>query len=125
MRGANKAGNGEEETDERAYRLDARRIRTDESGARTLRRSGRGPRPPLYLDRSGKPGITPTGTASICSCTGMWRRAGSWCRYEGILPTLSLSRYSQRESRRWRRSTSASARNSVMALVGDAVELLL
>src|SRR6266699_1507901 len=83
---------------------------------------------PLFspaVPTSAKPGNTPTGTASICSCTGMWRRAGSWCRYEGILPTLSLSRYSQRESRRWRRSTSGSARNSVMALVGDAVELLL
>ena len=22
---------------------------------------------------------TPIGTASICSCIGMWRRAGSWC----------------------------------------------
>ena len=58
---------------------------------------------------SAKPGITPTGTASTCSSTGMWRRAGSWCGYEGIPPTRSLLRSSQPESRRWRRSTSGSA----------------
>jgi hypothetical protein len=49
---------------------------------------------------SAKLGTTPTGTASICSSTGMWRKAGSWCGYKGTPPTLSLSRCSQPEARR-------------------------
>ena len=38
--------------------------------------------------------------AALSACIGMWRRAGSWCRYERTPPTLSLSRCSQPEARR-------------------------
>src|SRR5258706_3053479 len=35
---------------------------------------------------SAKLATTPGGMASICSCIGMWRRAGSWCGYGGDFP---------------------------------------